>query len=402
MNRTRVAVLFGGRSIEHEISVITGLQLLDALDVVRFEPVPVYISQEGEWYTGDAVRSKDFFSKLPESLQEMTKVTLLPKPGVGGLTILEAKQSLFKKNVSEIVPVDVFVPAFHGQFGEDGCIQGLLELADVPYTGCGPLASSVSMDKYVCKKYLEAHGVPSLTSALVRKPSPGEPLGTLRDEIRSLDGLKKFPLFVKPNHLGSSIGVSKADSEAELDAALVEVFRHDTEAIVEPCVVNLMEVNVSIIDGESQNTSVVEIPVASDELLSYEDKYLRAGKGKKGGAGDGGMANLPRVIDPPDLDEQIKSQVCQFAEQSFDLLGCSGVVRFDFIIDNDTGSIYFNELNPIPGSFSFYLWEKSHPPLLYTELITRIIERALVIAEQKSSLHRDFGFRALTAFSGNS
>lgn len=399
-NKKNIAVLFGGRSAEHEISIITALEIMDAMDTERYSPIPVYINSRGRWYTGEALRNKAFYPQLPESLSEVSEVALLPVPGTGGLTVISDKRGmldLFSFSKQQVIPVDVFFPAFHGTFGEDGCIQGLFEMADVIYTGSGVIASAVAMNKYVCKSVLHAHKIPVLPATVVSKRTMQKDVAKVREQIYSTAGLEEFPLFVKPVNLGSSIGIGKAEDEQELDAALARVFEYDTEAIVEPCVTNLLELNVSVLEGpEGPEASVTEIPVSSSGVLTYEDKYLREGKGKKGvGRRVEGMAGLTRVIDPEDLSEDLKSAVTHYALEAYRVLGCSGVARFDFMIDTESDQPYFNELNPLPGSMAYYLWDKSTPPLLYTEMLTRIIEGAIERAESRTGVQRDLGFRAL-------
>lgn len=216
----------------------------------------------------------------------------------------------------------------------------------------------------------------------------------MRDSILAAKGFEKFPLFIKPCTLGSSIGVARATNIAELDAALLQAFKYDPQAIVEPCIDNKMEINVSVLDAPEPFASVTEIPVASSEVLSYEDKYLKGG-GKKGGNEAQGMAALTRIIDPPDLSDELKTLARGYAVDAFVALGCSGVARIDFMLDLNTEKLYFNEINPIPGSLSFYLWERSHPPIFYTDLITRMIKRAEKLHQEKISVIRDFGLHAL-------
>ncbi|MFN8392271.1 MAG: D-alanine--D-alanine ligase [Bdellovibrionota bacterium] len=402
MPKITVAVLFGGRSTEHEISIITGHEIINAFDTTRYTPIPVYIDQRGRWFTGPELMNKDTYRSLPGSLDSLKEVTLLPVPKTGGLTVVGGKKSfqLFGGGKPEVIPVDVFFPAFHGQFGEDGCIQGLFEMADVAFTGCGVLASALAMNKYICKTVLQMHGVPVLPSTIAKKSAAQKNLSAVREQILGTPGLERFPLFVKPVNLGSSIGVGKADDAPTLDAALARVFQYDIEAIVEPCVTQKLEVNVSVRDTPHAVASVTETPVSSGDLLSYEDKYLRGGGGKKGkgkasGGGAQGMASLVRVIDPPDLAENYKSAVLKHAVNAYQVLSCSGVVRFDFMIDLQTERLYFNELNPLPGSMAHYLWEKSAPPVLYPELLDDIVQSALSRKELQSALLRDVGFKAL-------
>jgi D-alanine-D-alanine ligase len=391
--KLKVAVLFGGRSSEHEISIITALDLITATDTLRFEVLPVYISAAGRWYTGDALLERSFYKQLAKNLAPeaglVQEVTLLPIPGELGLRRIKHGAPVLAAR--RVIPVDVYFPAFHGQFGEDGCLQGLFEMADVAYTGSNVLASSMAMSKYACKLFLQAHGIPVLPAALVQKDEVVSGLAEVRQRIRTTPGLEQFPLFIKPCNLGSSVGIGRAENEAELDAALAKVFRYDYQAIVEPCVSDMFEINVSVLDQTSPRASVVEIPVSGGGTLTYEDKYVR---GAKKGPSQG-MASLVRVIDPPDLPQETKQKVIQSALLASRVLGSGGVSRFDFIVDKRSGLLYFNELNPFPGSMAYYLWAKSTPRLLYTEMITTIVERALAVHQTKASLQRDFGFKAL-------
>ncbi|HAZ43947.1 MAG TPA: D-alanine--D-alanine ligase, partial [Cyanobacteria bacterium UBA11371] len=262
-----LAVLFGGRSVEHEISVITALQLINVLDVERYRPIPVYIAQSGRWYTGEALLNKEFYKKLPASLSQVQEVTLLPVPRIGGLTVLQPKKH------GEVIPVDIYFLAFHGTYGEDGCIQGLMEMADVAYTGCGVLSAALGMNKYQCKTHLSANGIPVLPATVVHRDEGRKSLTAVRDRILSTPGLEQFPLFVKPCNLGSSIGISVASDIAGLNAALVNTFRYDSQAIVEPCVKDILEINVAVLEDDEPVASVVEMPVSTSGVLTYEDKY---------------------------------------------------------------------------------------------------------------------------------
>ena len=390
-NRLRVAVLFGGRSVEHEISVISALQLMLAVDPAKFDLIPVYITPNGSWYIGAALLERSFYAKALENLAQLEEVTLLPKPGVGGLTRLGAR------GLSSVIEVDLFLPAFHGQYGEDGCIQGLFEMAQVPYTGSDLPSSAITMNKYLCKMYLSAHGIPVLPASIVHRNEAQADIKQVVSGLLSQDKFKHFPLFIKPCNLGSSIGVSRVNDATELAAALAKVFRYDTQALVEPCVSKIIEINVSVraqLGIESGiEASVVEIPVSETGTLSYEEKYLRDG-GKKSGRSQG-MASLTRVIDPADLDSELRNQVIELAKRSFSLLGCSGVARLDFIVDLATNKLYFNELNAFPGSCAFYLWARSKPRVLYTQLIEDMINAALGRFATNAALDRDIGLRAL-------
>jgi len=382
--------MFGGRSAEHEISVITGLQAISAIDSLRYEIIPVYIDTTGKWFTGKPLLDKGFYKALPQALSKVQRIAFLSDPNVDGLIPISSGGTL---QLDQAIPIDVYFLAFHGQYGEDGCIQGMLEMANEAYTGCDVASSAMAMNKYNCKMFLQGHGIPVLPSAVVSRTSAMADLKSVQNEILSTPGLDQFPLFIKPCHLGSSIGISTAKDLPTLNSGLANVFKYDHKAIIEPCITQLMEINVAVMDRDPPIASVVEIPVASNHSLTYEDKYLRGGN--KSNEAAQGMASLVRVIDPPELDSSIKQAAQNYALRSFKALGCSGVGRFDFIYDVSKNTLYFNELNPIPGSLAFYLWEKSNPPLLYTHLIDCMIERAIDRKTERQALQRDLGFKAL-------
>jgi D-alanine-D-alanine ligase len=388
MKKKKLAVLFGGRSVEHEISVITAIQLMNVIDVTQYEIIPVYIAQTGRWYVGDNLLDKNFYRRLPNSLTEATEVALLPIAGSKGLNYLHNRQD-------QILPIDIYFLAFHGTFGEDGCIQGMLEMADATYTGCGVLPAALGMNKYQCKMMLKAAGIPVLPAALVDRRDAQKSLEAVRAQIFATPGLEQLPLFVKPCNLGSSIGIGVAKDEQTLNACLVNTFRYDSHAIVEPCVKEIVEINISVLEDEI-TASVIEMPVSLSGVLTFEEKYLRDDGGKKTGGNESqGMASLSRIIDPPDLDPALKQAALDYAKKAFKVLGCSGVSRIDFIIDASCDQLYFNEINTLPGSLSFYLWVKSNPPLVYTELLNRIIRQAEKRQVTKLALKRQQGMRAL-------
>jgi D-alanine-D-alanine ligase len=395
--KKNIAVLFGGRSVEHEISVITALQLIGVLDVTQYEPIPVYIAQSGRWYVGDRLLEKSFYRGLPGSLKQVQEVALIPVAGSKGLTVMGGQRGLFGRTTEQIMPIDVYFLAFHGTFGEDGCIQGMLEMADATYTGCTVLPAALGMNKYKCKKALAAAGIPVLPAAVVDRTLAQKSLSEVREQIFATPGLEQLPLFVKPCNLGSSIGIGVAKDIPSLDGCLVNTFRYDSQAIVEPCVKNIVEINVSVVgDEEGVTASVVEMPVSISGVLTYEEKYLRDDGAKKTGDSESqGMASLSRIIDPPDLNPELKQMGIDYAKKAFLTLGCSGVSRIDFIIDADSDQLYFNEINTLPGSLSFYLWMKSKPQVVYTELLNQIIQQAEKRQSTKLSLKRQEGMKAL-------
>jgi D-alanine-D-alanine ligase len=392
MKKKNLAVLFGGRSVEHEISVITALQLMNVIDVTQYEIIPVYIAQTGRWYVGDNLLAKSFYRRLPNSLTEAQEVALLPVAGSKGLTYLNSRRN----DILDILPIDIYFLAFHGTFGEDGCIQGMLEMADATYTGCGVLPAALGMNKYQCKMMLKAAGIPVLPAALVDRRDAQKSLAAVREQIFATPGLEQLPLFVKPCNLGSSIGIGVAKDEQTLNACLVNTFRYDSHAIVEPCIKEIVEINVSVLDDDEITASVIEMPVSLSGVLTFEEKYLRDDGGKKTGGNESqGMASLSRIVDPQDLNPELKQAALDYAKKAFKVLGCSGASRIDFIIDASCDQLYFNEINTLPGSLSFYLWVKSNPPLVYTELLNRIIRQAEKRQVTKLALKRQEGMRAL-------
>jgi D-alanine-D-alanine ligase len=403
-----VAILFGGRSVEHEISVLTALEALQALDTSRFKPTLVYIDLHGRWWTGDKLKDKSFYqafaSRSEGAKVEVEEVILLPVPGMNGLvrgqkdSVMSSVARLFggggaKKDT--VLPIDVFMPLLHGTFGEDGCIQGLFEMAEVAYTGSAVLAAATGMSKPTTKALAKARGVPVLPWEVVeaRDWNPRDPGATVE---RLSAALGPWPLFVKPANLGSSVGVAKAEDGPALIAALVKVFRHDSQAIVEPCVQDLSEINVSVRDVGSALASVVEMPVTRSKsgVLTYEDKYVSPG-GKAKMSGGAGMANMARVIDPKDLPPEYRDAAREHAATVYAALGCKGVARIDFILDGARGALYFNEINTLPGSLAHYLWSASAPSLTYTELLTHLLDEGIARHAAERQLSREFGFKAL-------
>lgn len=376
-SKTKVGVLFGGRSAEHEISILSALQAISAMDSCAYDISPFYQHHNGKFYTGEKLLQKSFYRQF--STDSVREVVLLPDPRVRGFIDRKTEKHYL---------VDVYFMCYHGQYGEDGCLQGLLEQKLAAYTGCSVISSAVSMNKHVCKQQVSRLGIPVLPHAHVLKKRAQSAFRMVVDDVITTPGLERFPLFVKPCHLGSSIGISVAEDVASLQRALAQACYFDDEVLVEPCIENLMEINVSVMQGRA---SIVEMPVRTSQVLTFEDKYLR------GGSKDGnteGMASLSRVIDP-DIDPTMKQTIRSYAERAFEALGCAGVVRFDFMVDLTTGMIYFNELNPIPGSLSYYLWEKSVPKRTFTEVITAMIVEAEEKLRMKLSLQQSLEFRAL-------
>ncbi|MGB1049161.1 MAG: D-alanine--D-alanine ligase [Rhodothermales bacterium] len=383
MHRYPVAVFFGGPSPEHEVSVITGLQAVSALKERGHDVLPVYVSKGGRWYVGSGLDDIARFKDLAALERSATEMALAPGPG-RSLRLVPLDQPIVGRK--EGILVDAVLLAFHGGAGENGGVQGLCESMGVPYTGSGVMASSVGMDKVRAKVLCQAADIPVVDWVEITEED------WLGEEDARLDAVVKslgFPAIVKPVHLGSSIGIGRVTDRDELESAIEEAFRYDASVMVERCVSNLREINCSVLGtAGNRRISVLEEPVAGDGTLSFEDKYLRGsgGKGTKGGV-EAGMASLDRIIPAP-VSGQVTKHITDLAGRIFDALDASGVARIDFLMDDVTHDVWFNEINTIPGSLSFYLWEPTGVP--FGELLEQLLELAVERFETRSRRVRTF------------
>ncbi len=359
----RIGVAFGGRSVEHDVSILTGLQALSALEE-RHSPIPIYIARSGRWYTGDTLRELPTYQQDggdPEAEEvnfDLHNGRLL-RASSGGSSLLRGRRS------PEPIELDVVVLATHGTQGEDGCLQGALELARLPYVGPPVGAAAAAMDKVMTKAILSQAGLPALDYLALRRADwESARSGTLARAGAAFD----LPVYVKPASLGSSVGVSRCASHAELSDALELVFELDRVCLVEPAVEGGVEVNCAVIGrpGLSPRASLCEQPVAAESFLSFEDKYM-------GGSKNEGMKGAQRLIPAP-ISDGLTAKVKELAANAFTAFGCAGVTRVDFLIDANN-RVYVNELNTIPGSFSFYLWEPAGLP--FADLMDELIDLAL-------------------------
>ncbi|HOJ58774.1 MAG TPA: D-alanine--D-alanine ligase family protein [bacterium] len=391
-SKTRVAVLFGGRSTEHEISIITGLQVLDAFDSTQFETLPVYVDPEGFWYTGPELRKRENYIHFETMKEHLCRVRLTSDL-VTELIEVDAKpRGWFRKPAPRRFPVDVFFPAFHGTFGEDGCIQGFLEFIGAAYTGCGPRAAAIGMNKHTAKQTLSAQGIPVLPGVLLdRRDWDAEKAHETTQEI-----LRNFslPLMVKPCNLGSSIGISSARTEEQLMVSIAGAFVFDYQVIVEPLLEEMYELNISVLENNPPRVSAIERPKSEEKLLTFEQKYLKGNK-KISASDSGGMASMQRDLNPSDVPEEIQAQVRAYAQKAFSGLDCRGLVRFDFLVDKTGNKVYFNEVNTLPGSFSYYLWEKADPPVPFTPLLTELVRLGQKRWQENRQIRRQIERRIL-------
>jgi D-alanine-D-alanine ligase len=358
-----VGVAFGGRSVEHDVSIITGLQALGVLEE-RHSPVPIYIARSGRWYTGEALRELSIYQdgggdpSAEEIHFDLHNGRLLRAASTGG-SLLRSRRS------PEPIELDVVVLATHGTQGEDGCLQGALELARLPYVGPPVGAAAATMDKLTTKAVLTHAGLPSLDHLALRREEWDIDKNACTARAR---GAFAFPLYVKPASLGSSVGVNRCSTDAELADALELGFELDRTCLVEPSIEGGIEVNCSVIGrpGVAPRVSVCEQPLAAESFLSFEDKYMGAGKSS-------GMKGAQRLIPAP-LSDALTAQAQDLAKRAFTAFGCAGVTRVDFLLDADN-RVHVNELNTIPGSFSFYLWEPAGVP--FADLMDELIDLAI-------------------------
>lgn len=363
--KINLAVLFGGKSVEHEVSVISAVQAMASMNKEKYNIIPVYMTKQNEFWTGEKLFDINSFRDIPELLKECTACVFVRSEGK--VQLIRQKMKKFGSNL--ISDVDIAFPIVHGTNVEDGALQGYLHTLDIPYVGCDVLASAVGMDKFVMKILLKDAGFPVLDCCRFSAFEIGR-IEECADKVESKFG---YPVIVKPINLGSSVGISKASDRDSLIKSMENAFEFSDRILVEPAVVNLKEINCSVVgDSESAEASVCEEPVqASDEdILSFEQKYV--GGGKSGGSK--GMATLKRKI-PADITPEQDEFIRKTAVDAFRYLGCNGVTRIDFMIDMDSSTIYINEINTIPGSLAFYLWEPKG--VKYSELLERMIQLAL-------------------------
>ena len=360
--KTCIAVLFGCASVEHEISIISAVQAMHSINREKYDVLPVYITKTREMYTGDGLTDIAAFQDIPALLRQCRRVYLVRENGK--VLARYSEKKAFEKNAG--IPVDVAFPIVHGTNCEDGAIAGYLETLGLPYISCSCLAAAVGMDKAVFKYVLQAAGLPVLPcvtfTARAYAADPDPVLENIETEIG-------YPLIIKPVNLGSSVGISKVENRDELKAAVTLACSFAAEILAERAIVSLREINCSVIgEGEDCEASLLEEPFMKDKILSYDDKYRSNATGAKG------MASLSRQC-PADLSPEKTEEIRTIAKQVFAAIKASGVVRIDFLMDTqDNDAVYVNEINTIPGSLAFYLWEPAG--ISYTQLIDKLVDIA--------------------------
>lgn len=353
-----IGVIFGGVTVEHEVSVISALQVIHAIDRERYSVLPIYIGKDGTWYTGDSLTEIAEFKNIDVLLPKCFPIFLGRRGYISRFPLRYFRRNSFGK-------IDVAFPVVHGSRGEDGILQGYLEMMGVPYVGSDVLASAIGMDKVAMKAAFSHVNLPILKYVWLYARE------WLQQESSVIDRIEKafpYPVIVKPTNLGSSIGVTSATTQSELSAAVEIALAYSNRVIIEPMVQNLREINCSVLgDYESLEASVCEEPIRASGLLTFDDKYAAGSSAK-------GMQGAKRRI-PADISATLASTIQDLAKRAFTAVQASGVARIDFLLDEATNQVYVNEINTIPGSIAFYLWE--HSGLSFTNLIEKLIRLAL-------------------------
>lgn len=371
--KIKLGVLFGGVSVEHEVSIITAIQAINNIDSNKYEVVPIYIAKDGIWYSGMMLKDIKIYNDM-ELLKRYAKEVVLYKRD--GKFILQNKRGLLRKDVQEL---DMCFPIMHGTYGEDGNLQGYLETIGIPYCESSTYAAVVGQDKVFMKQIWKSCGVPVVKFDWFYDTDYNKNPDKIIERLEHIG----YPLIVKPASLGSSVGITVCKNNNELKEAISEAISYDTKILVEEVVNNLVEVNISVLGNyQKQSLSVIEEVGSSNALLTYEDKYIGGAKGPSKG-----MASAKRII-PARISDELTKEVNEIAIKAFKSLNSSGVVRIDFLIDKKANKVYANEINSIPGSLSFYLWNKTDKE--YPELLEDIIN--LGIRDYKNKQNKTHSF----------
>ncbi len=385
-DKIKLGVLFGSRSTEHEVSIVSALQLMSMANPFRYEVIPVYITKKGEWYAGGALWKMETYVNFDPRKSKLTRV--YPDLTAKSHALMAAKRGKPFMGETRYVfaRLDVVIPVFHGMNGEDGSIMGVLEMMDLPYAATGIAGSAVGMDKVMMKRIFRGFDFPVLKDTSLTRTAfesdEGKACASVENEL-------PYPVYVKPANLGSSIGVSRAENREQLVEALRVAFSLDRRVLIEEGLTNPREVNCSVLGfDEDVQPSVVEQPVRSGDLLDYKTKYL-------GDSSSSGMAALSRYIPAP-ISEEDTQKVQQTAVSIFKALDCKGVVRVDFMMDETTGGLYITEINTIPGSLALYLWEKTGEGLPYRKLIDKLVDLAFEAHRQRDQVTLSFQSEIIT------
>ena len=363
--KTNVAVFFGGRSVEHEISVLSALQAINAMDESKYNIIPVYISKQGRWFTGANLLDIQNYKDLKKLEEGATEVFM--RPEYGDYNLYEAKATgLLKKSNKIVSELHVALPVLHGTNGEDGIFEGVLETIGIPFAGCNTFSSANGMDKITMKMILRSEGIPVVDYVWF---TDKQWIADRESIISKVESELGYPVIVKPANLGSSVGIGKATDRESLIEKIDNAEKFSARIIVEHCIEKLKEINCSVLgDCDDHQSSVSEEPIKTGDFLSYEDKYMGGSKT------DAGMQSSDKRI-PAQIPEETSERIRKMAADTFRVLSCHGVSRIDVMIDEADNNIYVNEINTIPGSLSFYLWEATG--ISFPKLMDTLVQLAL-------------------------
>ena len=374
MAKIQLGVLFGSRSCEREVAIISAVQLMNHVDTEKYDVIPVYISEQGIWYTGAPLRDIKNYTPFNPDMKGVDQVALDITAGSGALIANRPGKGLFGKPSQEVVArLECCVIVMHGLNGEDGTLQGMLELANLPYTSAGVAGSAIGMDKIMMKQFFRgASTLPCLPDCWFTRSMFQADREAVLDKVEKELG---YPVFVKPANLGSSIGVSRADDREGLIDSLELAFDYDRRVLVEKGLDKPIELNCSVLGYDDDVTaSPIEMPISGEQFLDFKEKYL-AGGGSKG------MASLQRVLPAP-IEDSLRDEIQRLSCEIFRMLDCKGVVRIDYMFDKTTEKVYITEINTIPGSLAFYLWENAG--MKYSQLIDKMVESAMRAHEDRN------------------
>ena len=393
--RIKVGVIFGGKTVEHEVSIITAIQAMNKMDEEKYEVIPIYITKEGEWYTGDMLKDIDVYQDLNLIKNYSNNVVLYYKDGS---YVLQKKNGLIKNVVKEI---DIAFPIVHGTNVEDGVLQGYLQTIGIPYVGPNVYAGVAGQDKTIMKDIWSKWDLPMTKYVWFYDNDYRQEQEEVLKKIHTLH----FPLIVKPSSTGSSVGINICENDEELVEALDEAIQYDNKILVEEVVQNLKEVNIAVMGNyESQKVSEIEEVFSGSKFLTFNDKYIGGGKGKLKGCKASlkttskGMASASRKL-PADLDQKTRKEIEEIAIKAFKALGTSGNSRIDFMIDDKTHKVYINEINSIPGSLAFYLWEAKD--ISFTQVLDDMINIGIKDYKKRTSKTHSFESNILQGFAAN-
>lgn len=364
--KKRVGLFFGSRSVEHEISIITAMQVYNAIDKTKYSVIPIYISKKGDWFTGDALLKIDSFknlSNIPKISQKITGIKITND----NILTLETEGILSKK-----IFIDIAFSVIHGTYGEDGKLQGIFEMLNVPYVGCGVLSSSIGMDKVIMKEIFKSNNLPIVNYLWFTRDEWEINKDGILDKI---ENSLNYPIFIKPANLGSSIGITKAEKREEIVNGIEIAKYYDSKIIVEEGVKNLREINCSVMGNIEVMPSKLEEVKTQKIFLDYDSKYKLFSKG-------GSKSKSSSHIIPAELSEEKTKEIQELAVRAFKAIDCKGIARVDFLLDSQSEKVYINEINTMPGALSFYLWEASGIP--FNKLIDNLINIAIEVFEDKN------------------